>query len=92
MHVFLFKTGIAEYQVLLCADIFPAKKYMAIPSEKTFHNRQKRSQVIDEDKFRFDMFVLLIEEWLRRKLKVRTRYEITWVTHNLLGLNRWACL
>jgi len=29
------------------------------------------AQVIDEDEFRFDMFVLLIEEWLRRKLRVR---------------------
>ncbi|MDD2339643.1 MAG: ISH3 family transposase, partial [Methanosarcina sp.] len=29
-------------------------------------------QVIDEDKFRFEMFILLIEEWLRRKLRIRT--------------------
>jgi len=45
---------------------------MAIPSEKTFHNCQERTQVIDEDKFRFEMFILLIEEWLRRKLRIRT--------------------
>jgi putative transposase len=29
-------------------------------------------QVIAEDKFGFEVFVLLIEEWLRRKLRVRT--------------------
>jgi putative transposase len=43
---------------------------MARPSEKTFYNQQKGPRVIDEDKFRFEMFVLLIEEWLRRKLKI----------------------
>jgi len=30
-------------------------------------------QVIDEDKFRFEVFILLIEEWIRRKLRVRTK-------------------
>jgi hypothetical protein len=45
---------------------------MAIHSEKTFYNRQERTQVIDEDKFRFEVFILLIEEWLRQKLRVRT--------------------
>jgi putative transposase len=29
-------------------------------------------QVIDEDKFRFEVFILLIEQWLRQKLRVRT--------------------
>jgi putative transposase len=61
--------------MLLCTDIFPAKKCMAIPSEKTFYNQQKGPKVIDEDMFRFEMFVLLLEEWLRRKLKVRLIVE-----------------
>ncbi|WP_135606890.1 ISH3 family transposase [Methanococcoides sp. NM1] len=30
---------------------------------------------IDEDKFRFDRFILLIEEWLRRKLRIQTVVE-----------------
>jgi putative transposase len=32
-------------------------------------------QVVDEDKFRFDMFINLIEEWLRKKLRVRLMVE-----------------
>ena len=43
--------------------------------KKHFTNVKKGPQVIDEDKFRFDMFVLLIEEWLRRKLRVRLTVE-----------------
>jgi putative transposase len=39
--------------------------------KKHFTIVKRGPQVIDEDKFRFDMFVLLIEEWLRRKLRVR---------------------
>ena len=39
LHVFLFKTGIADNQILLYANIFPAKKCMAIPSEKALYNR-----------------------------------------------------
>jgi len=43
--------------------------------KKHFTIVKRGPQVIDEDKFRFDMFVLLIEEWLRRKLKVRLKVE-----------------
>jgi len=39
--------------------------------KKHFTIVKRGPQVIDEDKFRFDMFVLLIEEGLRRKLRVR---------------------
>jgi putative transposase len=45
---------------------------MALPSGKHFTIVKRRPQVIDEDKFKFEIFVLLIEEWLRRKLRVRT--------------------
>jgi putative transposase len=34
--------------------------------KKHFSIVKKGTKVIDEDKFRFEMFVLLIEEWLRR--------------------------
>jgi putative transposase len=40
--------------------------------KKYFTIVKRGPQVIDEDKFRFEVFVLLIEEWLRRKLRVRT--------------------
>src|SRR5665647_3490896 len=43
--------------------------------KKHFTIVKRGPQVIDEDKFRFDMFVLLIKEWLRRKLKVRLIVE-----------------
>jgi putative transposase len=39
--------------------------------KKHFTIIKRGPQVIDEDKFRFEMFILLIEEWLRRKLRVR---------------------
>jgi len=31
--------------------------------------------VVEEDSFRFDMFIILVEEWIRNKLKVRTYVE-----------------
>ena len=40
--------------------------------KKHFTIIKRGPQVIDEDKFRFEVFILLIEEWLRRKLRVRT--------------------
>lgn len=43
--------------------------------KKHFTIVKRGPQVIDEDKFRFSMFILLIEEWLRRKLKVRLIVE-----------------
>jgi putative transposase len=43
--------------------------------KKHFTIFKRGPQVIDEDKFRFEMFILLIEEWLRRKLRVRLMVE-----------------
>jgi len=43
--------------------------------KKHFTIVKRGPQVIDEDKFRFDMFRLLIEEWLRKKLRVRIVVE-----------------
>ena len=43
--------------------------------KKHFTIVKRGPQVIDEDKFRFEMFILLIEEWLRRKLRVRLMVE-----------------
>ena len=43
--------------------------------KKHFTIVKKGPKVIDEDKFRFEMFVLLIEEWLRRKLRARLMVE-----------------
>ena len=43
--------------------------------KKHFTIVKRGPQVIDEDKFRFEMFILLIEEWLRRKLRVRLIVE-----------------
>jgi putative transposase len=48
---------------------------MAIPTEKTFTIVKRGPPIVDEDKFRFDMFILLIEEWLRKKLRVRLMVE-----------------
>jgi putative transposase len=43
--------------------------------KKHFTIVKKGPKVIDEDKFRFEVFVLLIEEWLRRKLRARLMVE-----------------
>lgn len=43
--------------------------------KKHFTIVKRGPQVIDEDKFRFEMFILLIEDWLRRKLRVRLMVE-----------------
>jgi putative transposase len=40
--------------------------------KKHFTIVKRGTQVIDEDKFRFEVFILLIEQWLRQKLRVRT--------------------
>lgn len=39
--------------------------------KKHFTIVKRGPQVMAEDKFGFEVFVLLIEEWLRRKLRVR---------------------
>jgi putative transposase len=44
---------------------------MPIPSEKTLSIVMRVSQVIDEDKFRYEIFLLPIQEWIRQKLRVR---------------------
>ena len=43
--------------------------------KKHFVIVKRGPKVIDEDKFRFDMFIILIEEWLRKKLRVRLMVE-----------------
>ena len=43
--------------------------------KKHFTIVKRGPQVVDEDKFRFDMFIILIEEWLRKKLRVRLVVE-----------------
>ena len=43
--------------------------------KKHFVIVKRGPKVIDEDKFRFDMFIILIEEWLRKKLRVRLLVE-----------------
>jgi len=40
--------------------------------KKHFTIVKRGPQVIDDDKFRFEVFIILIEEWLRKKLRVRT--------------------
>jgi len=45
-------------------------------AETSAESQIKRDpQVVDKDKLRFDMFVILIEEWLRKKLRVRLTVE-----------------
>lgn len=43
--------------------------------KKRFTIVQRGPPIIKEDLFRFDVFLLLIEEWVRRKLKVRITVE-----------------
>ena len=43
--------------------------------KKHFTIVKRGPQVVDEDKFRFDVFIILIEEWLRKKLRVRLVVE-----------------
>ena len=51
---------------------FGLKNIWLYLQKKYFTIVKRGPQVIDKDKFRFEMFVLLIEEWLRRKLRIRT--------------------
>jgi putative transposase len=48
---------------------------MGIHLEKAFYGFKRGPLVLDEEKFRFDMLVILVEEWLRRKLRVRKVVE-----------------
>ena len=43
--------------------------------KKHFTIEKRGPHVVDEDKFRFDTFIILIDEWLRKKLKVRLVVE-----------------
>ncbi len=56
---------------ILCYDISSTQKHMVIPQEKIFYVYRIGSNIIDDNKFRFDAFVLFIEKWLRRHLKVK---------------------
>jgi len=65
----------AEIRYFYTLVSFLLKNIWLYLQKKHFTIVKRGPQVIDEDKFRFDMFVLLIEEWLRRKLKVRLVVE-----------------
>ena len=39
---------------------------------KYFLTVKRGPEVVDQEKLRFDIFVLLVEEWLRRKLRVKS--------------------
>jgi len=67
------KNAIIRYFYALIS--FLLKNIWLYIQKKHFTIVKRGPQVIDEDKFRFEMFILLIEEWLRRKLKVRLVVE-----------------
>ena len=49
---------------------------MAISQKKHFTIVKRGPHVSkNEDKFRFDTFIILIDEWLRRKLRVKLMVE-----------------
>ena len=43
--------------------------------KKHFTIMKQGPQIIDEDKFRFDRFILFVDEWLRRKLRIQLVVE-----------------
>jgi putative transposase len=65
----------AEIRYFYTLVSFLLKNIWLYLQKKHFTIVNRGPQVIDEDKFRFEMFILLIEEWLRRKLKVRLMVE-----------------
>jgi putative transposase len=65
----------AEIRYFYALVSFLLKNIWLYLQKKHFTIVNRGPQVIDEDKFRFEMFILLIEEWLRRKLKVRLMVE-----------------
>lgn len=67
------KNAVIRYFYTLVS--FLLKNIWLYLQKKHFTIVNRGPQVIDEDKFRFEMFILLIEEWLRRKLKVRLMVE-----------------
>jgi putative transposase len=67
------KNAVIRYFYTLVS--FLLKNIWLYLQKKHFTIVSRGPQVIDEDKFRFEMFILLIEEWLRRKLRVRLMVE-----------------
>jgi putative transposase len=67
------KNAVIRYFYTLVS--FLLKNIWLYLQKKHFTIVNRGPQVIDEDKFRFEMFILLIEEWLRRKLRVRLIVE-----------------
>jgi putative transposase len=67
------KNAVIRYFYTLVS--FLLKNIWLYLQKKHFTIVNRGPQIIDEDKFRFEMFILLIEEWLRRKLRVRLIVE-----------------
>ena len=67
------KNAIIRYFYALIS--FLLKNIWLYIQKKHFTIVKRGPQVIDEGKFRFEMFILLIEEWLRRKLSFRLVVE-----------------
>ena len=65
----------AEIRYFYTLVSFLLKNIWLYLQKKHFTIVKRGPQVVDEDKFRFDMFILLIEEWLRKKLRVRLMVE-----------------
>jgi putative transposase len=61
----------AEIRYFYTLVSFLLKNIWLYLQKKHFVIVKRGPKVIDEDKFRFDMFITLIEEWLRKKLRVR---------------------
>ena len=67
------KNAVIRYFYTLVS--FLLKNIWLYLQKKHFTIVNRGPQVIDEDKFRFEMFILLIEEWLRRKLRIKLMVE-----------------
>jgi putative transposase len=65
----------AEIRYFYTLVSFLLKNIWPYLQKKHFVIVKRGPKVIDEDKFRFDMFIILIEEWLRKKLRVRLMVE-----------------
>ena len=65
-------TDLRYYYTLIS---FLLKNIWLYLQKKHFTIVKRGPHVVDEDKFRFDTFIILIDEWLRKKLKVRLLVE-----------------
>jgi putative transposase len=65
----------AEIRYFYTLVSFLLKNIWLYLQKKHFVIVKRGPKVIDEDKFRFDMFIILNEEWLRKKLRVRLMVE-----------------